>query len=83
MITPIYIPHHPSWCETHDCQCPCHEVEPPWHMKVAAVALLLLMILGALWLIITIADWASGNGTLADKLASQGAWLVDLVHRIY
>jgi hypothetical protein len=76
----------PSWCEKHNCQCPCH-VKDKWYYSLPSM---LFGILAAaslfIWALFTILSWAipiNGNPTLLDVLKGQWHFLAQLMHRIY
>lgn len=81
----IPVPVEPSWCETHDCQCPCHSEPATLTENLAFWSEVVLCVIAIFWVMWTLMAWMLGseNQTLSGILVSQWHWLKGLAGRIY
>ncbi len=92
MIGPLILPapgmlhSEPSWCEKHNCQCPCHDESAPWYFGPLLVLIIIAGAILFIWVVSTFCEWALPFGakpTLRQVLIDQWHWLGDLLRRIW
>jgi hypothetical protein len=88
MLPPSLLSHEPSWCETNNCQCPCHSCsDDRWWDNVPFIVFALLVGMGfILWIFLTLATWIVPDDpqtTFVGVLGSEWHGLIGLLHRIW